>query len=62
VRIAHALHLHPELVCDHGDKFGISGLSTGIMNRVAEIGVEDIHISSVPGDLNGVADGALHTG
>ena len=30
------------------------------MDGIAEIGVENIHVSPIPGDLDRVPDGALH--
>ena len=49
-----------EIIGDHRDEFRIRGLSAVILNGVAEIGIEGIDVTSVPRDLDGVADGALH--
>ena len=53
------LILQPQIVSDHRDKLAISGLSSVILNGVAEIRIERIHVTSVPCDLDCVADGAL---
>ena len=51
-----------EFVRDQGDELRIGGLSLGVRNGVAEEPLEGIQIPSVPGYLNGVADGPLHSG
>ena len=54
------LVLESEVVGDHGDEFGIRGLAAVVLYRVAEVGVERIHVAAIPRDLDGVADGALN--
>src|SRR5699024_9702118 len=54
-----ALELELEIVRDHGDEFRVGRFAAGVADGVAEEGVEHIDISAVPGDLDGVADGAL---
>ena len=55
-----SLELELQLVCDEGDELGIGGLSLCVGNRVAEKSLQSIQIASVPGHLDGVADGPLH--
>ena len=43
-----------QIIRDHGDKFRIGGLSSIILDGVSEIGIEGIHVTSVPRDLDGV--------
>ena len=54
------LILEPEVVCDHRDKFGIGRLTACILNGIPKVGIEGIHVTSVPCHLNGVADGTLY--
>ena len=49
----------PQIISNHRNKLAIRGLSTIILNGISKIGVEGIHIPSIPRDLDGVADGAL---
>ena len=49
-----------EIICDHGDEFGIGRFAAIVLNGVAEVAVEGIHVASVPRDLDGVTDGTLH--
>ena len=46
----------------HGDEFTIGGLALDAADGVAEELLQHLHIATVPGYLNGVADGTLHTG
>ena len=54
------LQLKLELICDEGDEFGIRWFALSIGNRVAEEPLEGIQIPSVPGDFDGMADGAFY--
>ena len=51
-----------EIVGDHGDEFGVCGLAAALLNGIAEVGVEGVHVAAVPRDLDGMANGALHAG
>ena len=51
-----------QIIRNHSNKLAIRGLSTIILNGVPKVGVEGIHVAPIPGHLDGVADGALHTG
>ena len=52
--------IQPHLVGDHGDELRVRGLAPQVVDGVAEVAVEGIHIAPVPCHLDGVADGALH--
>ena len=58
---AHSLPLiQPHLVRNHCDELAVGGFSAQVMDGVAEVAVEGVHVSPVPCHLDGVADGALH--
>ena len=44
----------------HRDELRVGGLTPQVVNGIAEVAVEGIHVSPVPCNLDGVADGALH--
>ena len=52
--------IQPHLIRDHGDELRVCGLSAQVMDGVAEVAVQRVHIAPVPCHLNGMADGALH--
>ena len=54
------LQLKLEFVCDQGDELTIRGFSLGIADRVAEKSLQRIQVTSVPCNLDGVADGSFH--
>lgn len=54
--------LQPQLVREQRNEFRVGGLSLAVIHRVAEKGIDGVQVASVPCDLNGVADGTLHTG
>ena len=56
-----ALELKLELICDQRDEFRIGGFPLGIGHCVAEEALEGVQIATIPGDLDGVADGPLHS-
>ena len=56
-----ALELKLELVRNQGDELRIGGLTLGIGDGVAEEPLQRIQIPPIPGDLDGVADGPLHS-
>ena len=52
----------PKLIADHGDKLAVRGLAARALDRVTEVGAENVHVASVPRDLDRVANGPLHAG
>ena len=52
--------IQSHLIGDHGDELAVGGLAAQVVDGVAEIRVQGIHIAPVPCHLDGVADGALH--
>ena len=52
--------IQPHLVSYHRDELAVGGLTPQVVNGIAEVAVEGIHISPIPCHLDGVADGALH--
>ena len=60
-RSPHPLPLiQPHLIGDHRDELAVGGFSTQVVDGIAEVAVEGVHVSPVPRHLDGVADGALH--
>ena len=58
---AHSLpFIQPHLVRNHCDELRVRWFSAQVMDGVAEVAVEGVHITPVPCHLDGVADGALH--
>ena len=51
------LLLQSQPVGDHGDELAVGGLALGVGNRVPEILLKGLQVATVPGHLNGVADG-----
>ena len=58
--LSRVLHLQSQLIRDHRDEFAVGGLAAAALDGVAEVGVEHLHVASVPRDLDRVTDGALH--
>ncbi len=52
--------IQPHLISYHRDEFAVGGLSAQVMDGIAKVAVQRVHISPVPCHLDGVADGALH--
>ena len=52
--------IQPHFVSDHRDEFAVGGLAPQVVDGIAEVAVEGIHIAPVPRHLNGMADGPLH--
>ena len=52
--------IQPHLVGYHRNKLTVGGFAAQVMDGIAEVAVEGIHVSPVPCHLDGVADGALH--
>ena len=52
--------IQPHFVSDHRDEFTVGGLAPQVVDGIAEVAIEGIHIAPVPRHLNGVADGPLH--
>ena len=58
---AHSLpFIQPHLVGDHRNELRVRWFSAQVMDGVAEVAVEGVHVSPVPCHLDGVADGALY--
>ena len=49
-----------QLIRKHGDELAVGGLVFGRAYLAAKGAVERVDAPAVPGNLNGVADGALH--
>ena len=52
--------IQPHFVSDHRDEFAVGGLAPQVVDGIAEVAVEGIHIAPVPRHLDGMADGPLH--
>ena len=52
--------MEAKTVADHSDKFRVGRLAAGIVDGITKIGVQNIHVATVPSNLNCVADGAFH--
>ena len=52
--------IQPHLVGDHRNELRVGGLAPEVMDGVAKVAVEGVHIAPVPRHLDGVADGTLH--
>ena len=52
--------IQPHLVSYHCDELRVGGFAAQVMDGIAEVAVEGVHVSPVPCHLDGVADGALH--
>ena len=60
-RSPHPLALiQPHLVGDHRNELAVGGLAAQVVDGVAEVAVQGVHIAPVPCHLDGMADGALH--
>ena len=58
---AHSLaFIQPHLVGNHRNELAVGGLAAQVVDGVAEVAVQRVHIAPVPCHLDGVADGALH--
>ena len=59
--LPHPLSLiQPHFVSYHCDELTVGGFTAQVMDGIAEVTVEGIHISPIPCHLDGMADGALH--
>ena len=52
--------IQPHLISYHRDELAVRRLAAQVMDGIAKVAVEGIHVSPVPCNLDGVADGALH--
>ena len=52
--------IQPHLVRNHRDELRVGGLAAQVVDGIAKVAIEGIHITPVPRNLDGVADGALH--
>ena len=53
--------LELQFVSNQGDELRIGGLALGVAHGVAEESLQGIQVAPIPGDLDGVADGTLHS-
>ena len=53
-------HFQSESVADKRDKFAVRGFSLVVIHRIAEEGINGIHLAPVPCHFNGVADSSFH--
>ena len=59
--LPHSLPLiQPHFISYHRDELRVGGFSPQVMDGIAKVAIEGIHISPVPCHLDGVADSALH--
>ena len=56
-----ALELKLQFVGDKRNKLRIGGLSLGVTHGVAKEALQGVQIAPIPGNLDGVADGPLHS-
>ena len=56
-----ALELQLQPVRDQSDELTIRRLALGVAHRVAKEALQGVQIAPVPGDLDGVANGTLHS-
>ena len=52
--------IQPHLIGYHRNELAIGGFSPQVVDGIAEVAIEGIHISPVPRNLDSVADGPLH--
>ena len=52
--------IQPHLISYHRDELRVGGFAAQVMDGIAKVAIEGIHISPVPCHLDGVADGALY--
>ena len=52
--------IQPHFVSYHRDELRVRWFSAQVMDGIAKVAVEGIHVSPVPRNLDGVADGPLH--
>ena len=52
--------IQPHLVSYHRDELAVRWFSAQVMDGIAEVAIEGIHVSPVPRHLDSVADGAFH--
>ena len=52
--------IQPHFISYHCNELAVGGLAAQVVDGVAEVAVQGVHIAPVPCHLNGMADGALH--
>ena len=52
--------IQPHLIGYHCNELRVGGFAAQVMDGIAEVAIEGIHVSPVPCYLDGVADGPLH--
>ena len=59
--LSHPLPLiQPHLISYHRNELRVGGLTAQVMDGIAEVAIEGIHVSPIPCHLDGMADGALY--
>ena len=53
--------IQPHLISYHRNELAVGRLAPQVMDGIAEVAVEGVHVSPVPCHLDGVADGAFHS-
>ena len=51
-----------QLVRNQGDELRVGGLSLGVADGIAKESLQGVQIAPVPGNLDGVTNGPLHSG
>ena len=54
--------MQAQFIGDHGDELAVGGLAPGVVDGIAEVGVQHVHVAPVPSHFNGVANGTFHPG
>ena len=52
--------IQPHFISNHCNELTVGRFAAQVMDGIAEVAVEGIHVSPVPRHLDGVADGAFH--
>ena len=52
--------IQPHLISYHRNKLAVRRFSPQVVDGIAEVAVEGVHVSPIPCHLDGVADGSLH--
>ena len=52
--------IQPHLIGYHRNELRVGGLTAQVMDGIAKVAIEGIHVSPIPCHLDGMADGPLH--
>ena len=50
----------PQVIGDHGNEFRVGRFSAAVLDGIAKVSVERIHITPIPRHFNSMTDGAFH--